>query len=284
MLLRGLIHSSPNERERSSESSRPPSKDRSRSSVPRIGRTAANIKAAAVEELKGVRFVVTSLANAGPDRIIDCDEPLIQLQGTGSVGSQYSYNWIKLIGGNIVSGGNTLTPTVNAPGTYRLVVTDSTNGCTAGNNAKVTANVLPPAISAIGGTYSCSVPSITIQSTTNANNPTFIWSGPNGFSSTDQNPVVNASGDYTVVVTDNVSGCTNAAIATVVANTDQPGAAATGAHGANRLASNSLLEAIVALLEDAASEAGRIAMRYFRQAHGRFRACAKRPPQTGRVC
>ncbi len=168
------------------------------------------------------------LANAGPDRIIDCDEPLIQLQGSGSVGSQYSYNWIKLIGGNIVSGGNTLTPTVNAPGTYRLVVTDSTNGCTAGNNAKVTANVLPPAISAIGGTYSCSVPSITIQSTTNANNPTFIWSGPNGFSSTDQNPVVNASGDYTVVVTDNVSGCTNAAIATVVANTDQPGAAATG--------------------------------------------------------
>ncbi len=46
-----------------------------------------------------------------------------------------------LIGGNIVSGGNTLTPTVNAPGTYRLVVTDNINGCTAGNNAKVTATI-----------------------------------------------------------------------------------------------------------------------------------------------
>lgn len=167
-------------------------------------------------------------ANAGPDRVIDCDEPLIQLHGTGSTGSQYTYNWIKLIDGNIVSGGNTLTPTVNAPGTYRLVVTDNTNGCTAGNNAKVTADVLPPSVSAVGGSYSCSVASVTIQSTTNASNPTFLWSGPNGFTSTEQNPVVSASGDYTVVVTDNVSGCTNAAIATVVANTDQPGAEATG--------------------------------------------------------
>ena len=168
------------------------------------------------------------LANAGPDRIIDCDEPLIQLQGTGSVGSQYTYNWINLIGGNIVSGGNTLTPTVNAPGTYRLVVTDNINGCTAGNNAKVTATILPPGASAVGGTYSCLIPNVTLQVTTNAANPTYAWSGPNGYNSTEQNPSVGAAGSYTVIVTDNVTGCTNAAIATVVANVDQPGAQAAG--------------------------------------------------------
>ncbi|MBK7936069.1 MAG: T9SS type A sorting domain-containing protein [Lewinellaceae bacterium] len=167
-------------------------------------------------------------ANAGPDRIIDCDEPLIQIQGTGSTGSQYSYQWVLVIDGNIVSGGNTLTPTVNAPGTYRLVVTDNTNGCTAGNNAKVTADVLPPSVSATGGSYSCKIPSVTLQVNTNANNPVYQWTGPNSFTSSNPNPVVNAPGDYTIVVTDGVTGCTNAAIATVVDNTDLPGADATG--------------------------------------------------------
>ncbi|MCB0527403.1 MAG: T9SS type A sorting domain-containing protein [Saprospiraceae bacterium] len=168
------------------------------------------------------------MANAGPDLILNCDEPLIQLQGTGSVGSQYTYQWITLINGNIVSGGNTLTPIVNAPGTYRLVVTDNTNGCTSGNNAKVTSDMLPPSVSASGGTYTCITASVTLNVNTNASGPTYAWTGPNGFTSDQANPVVTDAGDYTIVVTDAVSGCTNAAIATVQADTDEPGAEATG--------------------------------------------------------
>jgi hypothetical protein len=168
------------------------------------------------------------LADAGPDRVLNCDEPLIQLQGSGSVGSQYTYQWTTLIGGNIVAGGNTLTPTVNAPGTYRLTVTNEINGCTAGNNAKVTSIQLPPSASASGGTFSCVVPNVTLQVTTNGNNPSFAWSGPNGYTSSLQNPVVNVAGSYTVTVTDAVSGCTNAAIATVVSDVVLPGAEATG--------------------------------------------------------
>ena len=168
------------------------------------------------------------MANAGPDMVLSCAQPQVQLQGTGSVGPQFTYLWIATLGGNIVSGGATLTPIVNAVGNYILRVTNISNGCTAVNVAKVTAQTLPPNVSAAGGTYDCEQTTVTLQVTTNAVSPTFAWTGPNGFTSSLQNPVVNAAGDYSVVVTDSITGCTNTAIAVVVSNTQPPGAMAAG--------------------------------------------------------
>ncbi|MBK9337281.1 MAG: T9SS type A sorting domain-containing protein [Lewinellaceae bacterium] len=168
------------------------------------------------------------LANAGPNRVLTCDVPLIQLQGTASVGPQYNYLWLAFNGGNIVSGSTTLTPNVNAPGTYRLRVTNELNGCTQTDNTIVTAAVLPPALTATGGTVSCEVPVTTLQSTTNAAGATFAWTGPGSFASTLQNPTVNTAGEYTVVVTDSITGCTNVATAIVLADTAPPGAIALG--------------------------------------------------------
>ena len=63
-------------------------------------------------------------ANAGADASIACGASTLQLQGsTTTVGATYS--WTAGGGGNIVSGGNTLTPIVNAAGTYTLTVTAS---------------------------------------------------------------------------------------------------------------------------------------------------------------
>ena len=168
------------------------------------------------------------LANAGPDKTLSCAQPQVQLQGSGSSGSQYTYLWIATNGGNIVSGSATLTPTVNATGTYTLRVTNTENGCTAVGVAIVTAQTLPPTASATGGTFSCTQPTVTLQSATNAANPTFAWSGPNGYASTLQNPVVNAGGTYVVVVKDGNTGCTNTASVVVVDNTQAPGATAAG--------------------------------------------------------
>lgn len=167
-------------------------------------------------------------ANAGPDKVLSCSLPTVQLQGTGSSGPQFTYLWIATNGGNIVSGAATLTPTVNAPGTYTLRVTNNENGCTAVGVAVVTAQTLPPSANAVGGTYSCTQPTVTLQATTNAASPTFTWNGPNGYSSTQQNPVVSAGGTYTVVVKDSITGCTNTASAVVVDNTQTPGATASG--------------------------------------------------------
>jgi hypothetical protein len=132
------------------------------------------------------------------------------------------------LGGNIVSGVNTLNPIVNATGTYTLRVTNNYNGCTAISNASVTAQLAPPVITTTGGTFTCTQPNITLQVATNAPNPGFLWSGPNNFSSTLQNPVVNQPGTYTVLVTNGNTGCTATATAVVNAGNDTPDVSATG--------------------------------------------------------
>ena len=168
------------------------------------------------------------VAHSGPGMVLTCQQPQVQLQGTGSTGSQFSYQWTALINGNIVSGANTLTPTVNAPGSYLLVVTDQHNGCTAVSVTVVTAQMLPPAVSAAGGVFSCSAPEVTLQASTGAAAPAFVWTGPNSFHSTLQNPAVSMAGSYILQVTDGNTGCSSTATATVIADTAPPGAAAAG--------------------------------------------------------
>ncbi|MBL7825240.1 MAG: HYR domain-containing protein [Saprospiraceae bacterium] len=172
--------------------------------------------------------LTTPQANAGPDMVLSCAVPQVQLQGSGSVGPNFTYFWKSLLGGNIVMGSTTLTPTVNAPGTYSLRVTNLHNGCTAVSNVTVTAQVLPPTVNAAGGALTCAQPNIPLQLTTNAQNPSFSWAGPNGFTSNQQNPMVGVAGTYTVTVTNGVTGCTNTGSVSVVDNTNPPGVTATG--------------------------------------------------------
>lgn len=65
---------------------------------------------------------------------IDCENSAVQLDGTCSSGDISSISWATT-NGNIISGANTLTPTVDAEGTYTLTLTSS-DGC------QVTANTL----------------------------------------------------------------------------------------------------------------------------------------------
>jgi uncharacterized repeat protein (TIGR01451 family) len=67
------------------------------------------------------------LADAGESVMINCDNPIVVLTGSGSSGS--TYNWMTS-NGNIVSGGNTMSPSVDVAGTYTLV-TELSNGCTS---------------------------------------------------------------------------------------------------------------------------------------------------------
>jgi len=166
-------------------------------------------------------------ANAGPTQTISCLVPLATLQGTGSLGSNFSYLWTTANGGNIVSGGTTLTPVVNAAGTYTLKVTNSTNGCTQTSATTVTGTPAPT-LNTTSGTLNCIATSVTLLTTTNAVSPTFGWTGPNGYSSTQQSPTVIVSGSYIVVVTDSITTCTSTATANVTSNTNAPGASATG--------------------------------------------------------
>src|SRR5690606_25633503 len=114
-------------------------------------------------------------------------------------------------------------PSVSEAGTYTLVVTGS-NGCTSTATAEVGMDSELPGAQAAGGTLSCNVTSVVLQG---SGNGTLAWSGPNGFTSTDQTPSVSEAGTYTLVVTGS-NGCTSTATAEVGMDSELPGAQAAG--------------------------------------------------------
>ncbi len=167
--------------------------------------------------------VAQPAADAGAPGVVSCPIPLDTLQGSGSTGSNFAYSWT---GGTIVSGGNTLNPVVGAPGTYTLAVTNTANGCTKTSTTSVTGFNTPPSLATTSGALTCVADTFVLSTTTNSNNPVFAWTGPNGYASTLQSPVVDTSGTYNVVVNDTITGCSNTATATVIVSMEGPGATA----------------------------------------------------------
>lgn len=154
-----------------------------------------------------------------PPGTISCLTPTVTLNGNGSSsGPQISYLW-STSNGNILSGATTLMPVVNAAGTYTLLVTNASNGCTATASATVSGNTVAPNSSAVGGTVTCLATSLTLNGGSTTSNVTYAWSGPNSFTSNLEDPVVNLPGTYILTVTNTVNNCTSTATATV--NSDQ---------------------------------------------------------------
>ncbi|MBC7776840.1 MAG: HYR domain-containing protein [Phycisphaerae bacterium] len=168
---------------------------------------------------------ILPIANAGPSGVITCTTPQLQLNGAGSsTGGNITYLWTASNGGNIVSGSTTLTPTVNACGTYAIKVTNTTNGCTATASTTVTCNTAPPNASASGGTITCATPDVMLMGNSTTPGATFRWTGPGitPGNQDQQKPVVNVTGTYTLTVTDPDNGCTKTATATVTGDTAAP--------------------------------------------------------------
>lgn len=117
-------------------------------------------------------------------------------------------------------------PTVVTAGEYLLVVSDPTTGCTNTSVATVASNTTPPGADAEGGTITCTLTTIVLQGSATSSDATYSWTGPNGFESNQQNPSVGATGNYSLITTDTINGCTSTALAVVNENTTQPTAAA----------------------------------------------------------
>ena len=80
-------------------------------------------------------------AEAGANFTLDCTSPVDFLSGVGSSqGAIYTLAWSSG-DGNIVNGANSLTPGINLPGTYVLLVTNNENGCTATDQVTVVENI-----------------------------------------------------------------------------------------------------------------------------------------------
>ena len=180
--------------------------------------------------------VATPTINAGPPQTLTCAAPTAQLNGSVGTGGTFTYLWQAQGAGNIVNGSTTLTPTVNAIGTYVLTVTSQQNGCTSVANVTVGANQTPPiALISAPATLTCAVQQISLDATASSNGGmTYQWTTNGGqiVNVTDPTqPVVDEPGIYTLLITDNVNGCTQTASVTVPQNIQNPVANA----GANDL-------------------------------------------------
>ena len=103
-------------------------------------------------------------------------------------------------------------------GTYTVTVTNAA-GCTSTATVNVSLNTAPVAVASNNGPV-CEGGSVTLNA---AGGVSYNWTGPNGFSSTQQNPVINNvsladAGSYTVVVT-NAAGCVATASTNLQVNT-----------------------------------------------------------------
>jgi len=84
--------------------------------------------------------VNTPVANAGLDGELNCLASSLELGGgLSSLGINFTYQWTTQ-DGNILGGGNSITPLVDQPGTYQILVTNTVNGCTSTDEAIVILN------------------------------------------------------------------------------------------------------------------------------------------------
>jgi gliding motility-associated-like protein len=78
--------------------------------------------------------------------VLSCQSQVVVLNGLGSTeGPLISISWSGPAGG-IVSGGNTLTPTVQLPGTYVLTITNEENGCSNSSPVEVSQDIVAPLV------------------------------------------------------------------------------------------------------------------------------------------
>lgn len=141
-----------------------------------------------------------------------CEGGDIELMATGGV----SYEWtgpnsfISLVQNPVVSEATGIDN-----GDYLVTVTDA-NGCTSMDMITVSIAPMPEAtISIPSSVCEGSTAQLNASTSTSGTNIIYAWSGPNGFTSTEQNPIIdpinlNHAGIYEVVVI--VDGCVSEAV------------------------------------------------------------------------
>ncbi|NIF03891.1 T9SS type B sorting domain-containing protein [Chryseobacterium sp. Tr-659] len=153
------------------------------------------------------------IVNINPPASITCTTSQITLNATNSIYQPgATFLWTASGGGNIVSGGNTLTPIINSPGTYTLKITSANPlGCVQQSSVTVIENKTAP-------TIILSAPKLTICKgesviITAAGAATYIWTNLPGTGNTQ---TVTPTSDTTYSVTGTgANGCTATASITI---------------------------------------------------------------------
>ena len=159
------------------------------------------------------------------DATYNCFDDCFELDATGSsTGPNIVYQWTAAFGGVLNGGETTLMPTICAPGSYGLAVTDTVTGCMDEILVNVTPDTIPPVADAgMDGTINCIDDSVELDgSGSTAGNVTYTWTLNGMFFSNALMPIATEAGTYQLEVQDNDNGCTATDEVIVDENTQDP--------------------------------------------------------------
>ena len=164
------------------------------------------------------------IVNAGMDDSLTCNVTEIMLQGEVQNSTNFEVEWTDL-DGNFLS--SNLTPLVNLPACYILIINDLDNGCPARDTVCITENTTPP-IAEIGLaniTLDCANPSYNFGENTNTSQGaeySYEWFLNSISVSQNATYLGNESGDLEFVVTNNSTGCADTTQAQITVDTLAP--------------------------------------------------------------
>ncbi len=146
-------------------------------------------------------------ADAGPDVQVGCTVDATVDGSASSTGPNVRYKWTDE-NGLIVSTDPVFT--IDRAGIFTLTVRDLVTLCEVSDETVVSPAGPPTTLIAPPSQLNCfNNYSIVLDASGSSSGPSiqYNWSGPNGFNSTDQNPMVNEAGDYCLEVIDSQTGC-----------------------------------------------------------------------------
>ena len=145
------------------------------------------------------------------DQELTCINTSVELTSNGSsTGNDFTYEWQDENGNSL---GSSEAINVSVAGVYNFIVTDNLNGCSSNSAVTVIENIAEPIINiAAPETITCLIPQTDLDasasSSANAGNLTAVWTDANGVVvSSSVNTQIDEAGIYTLVLTDEINGC-----------------------------------------------------------------------------
>lgn len=185
-----------------------------------------------------------------PQGQLDCNNPVLTLDASGSGPTgRIQLNWTAGPGANIISGGNGPTPSINAPGQYTLMLTDTINGCNAVQTITIMqSGDLPTVLIQPHDDLTCDQLVMTLTAILD-NVPSgaiLQWTTPDGNFTGPTDAVtttVNQPGTYTITVTIPATGCEALDVTVVALDDFVPGVQVDGVPFLTCMQSTTLLTA-----------------------------------------
>ncbi len=176
----------------------------------------------ATDSVKVIKDANVPLANAGPDKTLNCLLKLVSLEGVTNQGSGLTLVWSDASGTTIGSSG---TINVTEPGTYYFEAIDVVNNCASGKDEViVTQNISIPEATIIadpGNLLDCIVGTIVLSGKEVAN-VIFNWQTGESFYTNQRSIVVSSEGLVTMTAIDTINGCENLASIEIIDLQDYP--------------------------------------------------------------